>query len=168
MGRASRFHSDVDVAVLRRDQHDLRLHLELRAFIPRKVVDGELVEWKVGDWLELPVHEIHVKSAAGKTFGFELLLNECQDDLWVYRRDQRIRLPLALAIQSPGHLPHLAPEIALLFKSKSPTAVDENDFAAAVPHLSPDQRRWLMESLSISRPSHPWAEMLEAEAGEKL
>ncbi|HKP75078.1 MAG TPA: hypothetical protein VJT67_06010, partial [Longimicrobiaceae bacterium] len=52
LGRATRTHGDVDVAVLRRDQAVLREDLPGWEF--EKVMDGKLVPWPAGEWLELP------------------------------------------------------------------------------------------------------------------
>jgi hypothetical protein len=160
LGRRSRSHADIDVAVCRGDQVDLRQHL--LSFTPRKVVDGQLVDWPVGEWLDLPVHEIHARTADG--IGFELLLNECDADWWVFRRDRRIRQALSLAVERAGDLPYLAPEIVLLYKAKSPTSVDEKDFASAARHLRPSARNWLLSALSLCHPGHPWFRALAAEA----
>jgi hypothetical protein len=151
LGLASRSHRDIDVAVCRRDQGTLRSHLNSLQVC--KVVDGRLVEWHVGEWLALPIHEIHVR---GETVAFELLLNECEGSDWIYRRNERIRRALSSAIRSAGDLPYLAPEIVLLYKAKAPAEIDQADFQRVSPLLSHAQTRWLSHALSICHPEHPW------------
>jgi hypothetical protein len=55
----------------------------------------------------------------------------------------------------------MAPEIQLLYKAKHARPRDELDFQAAVPELSDEARRWLLENLVRTLPSHPWARALE-------
>ena len=56
IGKETRPHSDVEVAIFREDQHLLKQTLPDWSF--EKAVKGELISWKE-EWLELPVHEIH-------------------------------------------------------------------------------------------------------------
>jgi len=60
LGRETREHDDIDVVVLRNDQAKLRTHLAAWAF--EKVVDGQRLPWPDGEWLDLPVHEVHATS----------------------------------------------------------------------------------------------------------
>lgn len=55
-----------------------------------------------------------------------------------------------------GGVPHLAPEIQLFFKAKRPRPKDEIDFAAVLPLLTAQQRRWLSDALAYSFGAHPW------------
>jgi hypothetical protein len=82
---------------------------------------------------------------------------------WLFRRDHRIRRPLAAAFLSDAKLPYLAPEIVLLYKSKAPEARDDADLVSALPHLSPERRAWLRQALEHSRPGHPWTDIIARE-----
>jgi len=44
----------------------------------------------------------------------------------------------------------------LLFKARLHRAKDEEDFAATLPTLGVDARRWLYDTLSLTEPGHPW------------
>ncbi len=46
-----------------------------------------------------------------------------------------------------GRMPVLVPEIVLLHKAYEGSAKDEVDFRAAVPHLTPSARAWLLFAL---------------------
>jgi hypothetical protein len=48
----------------------------------------------------------------------------------------------------------------LLYKSKSPRAVDEHDFAAGRRLLDAESRAWLRAALDLAAPGHPWARAL--------
>ena len=76
---------------------------------------------------------------------------------WVFRRDPRIRRPLAEAIEADAAgIPYLAPEIVLLFKAKAARDKDEADFARVLPRLAPHRVAWLREALELVQPEHDW------------
>ncbi len=80
---------------------------------------------------------------------------------WVFRRDRRIRRPLAEAIEfSQDAIPYLAPEIVLLFKAKAPKEKDEADLALTLPTLTVERIEWLRNALEIVSPKHDWTARL--------
>ena len=158
LGRSTRAHADVDIAVFRDQQAELRATFSTFEF--RLAIDGQLVDWERGRVLELPLHEIHATSPIGT---IEFLLNERRDDRWVYRRDARIERPLSRAIVRSSSGPLLAPEIVLLYKSKEPRATDDADLANTIPQLPGEARAWLTAALELSAPSHPWIQRLKSE-----
>lgn len=155
LGRRTREHADVDVAVFRDDQRAVREHL--RGWELRKVVGGERVPWEEYEWLALPVHEVHACRAHGEPRELELLLNERDGDAWVFRRDAAVTLPVSRAIgRGVERIPFLAPEIVLLYKSKDPRGPDAHDFAVVLPRLGGERRGWLAAALDAVQPGHPW------------
>lgn len=156
LGTVSREHGDVDVALFREDQGALRQHLS--GWTLRKAEDGALSDWREGESLQPPVHEVHATRVGLR---MELLLNEREGDTWVYRRDARVRMPVErLILRAEPGLPVLCPEVVLLYKAKAPRAVDTADFEAVRSRLSESQRQWLREALDIAHPSHPWSAAL--------
>ena len=160
VGHESRPHADIDIAILRADQNQLRSQVSGRV---EKVVEHQLVEWAPTELLELPVHEVHATWPDG--YHLEFLLNEHDRETneWVFRRDQRIRRPLATAFVA-GRVPYLAPEIVLLYKAKAPAMKDDADLNAVLSHLQNDQRLWLRRALDVMAPGHHWASILDREA----
>src|SRR5690242_18933831 len=156
VGRATRSHADVDIATFRRDQADLFTHLGVASVT--KVRDGVVSEWRAGETLVLPVHEVHAAWPDGTST--EFLLNECDADTWIFRRDARVRLPLARAIRRRGGIPYLTPEIALLYKSNDLSAKNEGDLAVALTRMSPEQVGWLRTAIALGTPDHAWLERL--------
>ena len=160
LGRTTRAHADVDVAVFRDEQAALREALPGWRF--DVAMRGELAPWTSGERLALPLHEVHAHPPAGAAGPrIEFLLNERDGADWVYRRDPDVRLPLARALrQGPAGLTVLAPEIVLLYKSKAPRPADEHDFNAALPLLEAEARAWLRAALLRAGPAHTWAAAL--------
>jgi hypothetical protein len=141
LGRETRAHSDVDVAVLRRDQQHVREWLgpgwryEV-ALLPTGTSGRR--PWPAGETLEPPVHEIHADHADGGPV--ELLLNESDGKEWAY--------------------PVLAPEVVLLYKSKAPRPHDDHDLGVVWPSLHPERRAWLGEAVRVAHPDTPWLRSL--------
>jgi hypothetical protein len=154
LGRVTRPHKDVEIAIFRDDQAAIFAHLA--GWECRLSSMGGRALWR-GEQLELPLHEIHAHRPSGQPAHLEVLLNERDGDLWRYRRNLAIARPAAQAIlRSALGIPYLAPEIALLYKSKGPPAADDVDFASAHAALDPEQRQWLAHALAIAAPGHPW------------
>jgi len=169
LGRVTRAHHDIDVAVLRSDQ--ALLHAALDGFELQKIIPhpegltngGTNQTWQRGERLELPVHQIDVmraRSAMRPQTGdvaFQLMLQETRSDTWLYRRNPAVTRPLAaVGIHALWSLPYLAPEIVLLFKAKHCLDKDRADFDACVGSLSADARAWLRQALALCHPSHDW------------
>jgi hypothetical protein len=159
LGRVTRTHADLELAVLREDQAALQQHFA--GWTLEKVVDGRRVAWAAAERLALPVHEIHANSSGGPCRAIELLLNERERDEWVYRRDARVRLPIdRWIVPARGGVPVLCPAIVLLFKSKAPLPKDEADFRCVRDVLGHKRRQWLRDAMRLCHPDHPWAESL--------
>ncbi len=153
LGHETRDHDDIDVAILRKDQAELRSHLAAWAF--EKVVEGERLPWADGEWLDPPVHEAHATSETKAPI--EFLLNESSGATWRYRRNPAITRRLdRIGTRTSAGVPFLVPEIVLLFKAKAPGAKDTHDFDLVRLRLSAGPRRWLKNALEACHPGHPW------------
>jgi len=64
------------------------------------------------------------------------MLDESEDDRWVFRRHPAIQRPLSLAVRRDSNgIPFLAPEIQLLYKARPVRAEDQADFDRVAPRL---------------------------------
>lgn len=151
--RLTRPHGDVDLVLLRDDQR--RLHAHFAGWRFQRVVAGTFAEWLPGERIHPPAHEIHAHGPDGAAL--ELLLNDHDDDAWIYRRDAAVRCPLpALVVPAAAGIPVLCPAVVLLYKAKAPRPKDEHDFRELLPALPAAQRRWLRGALARAHPGHPW------------
>jgi len=142
LGRRTREHADLDLAIWRADQEKLRAALA-SDWLWEVADNGARRPWYAGEWLSLPIHEIHARPVSGDQPPLELLLNERDDTAWIYRRNPTVRRELNRAILVRNDIPFLAPEIVLLYKSKAPRPMDEADFRVVLPALTTEQRDWL-------------------------
>lgn len=152
VGNGTRDHSDIEIAIPREDQHELRNVLNDWSF--QKAVKGELVEWE-SETLELPIHELHANDQMGEHL--EVLLNEVENEQWIFRRDPTITFPIStLFLISRGGIPYLHPVVVLLYKAKNPREKDHADFHTVKDLLGYEYQQWLCNALEIHAPDHPW------------
>jgi hypothetical protein len=158
-GRSWREHGDIDVLLLRRDQHIGHAMLpgwELWAAEP----PGTLRRWPAGETLPPAVHDIWCRSGPADPWRIQLMIDESDGPDWVSRRDPRVRRPLdSLGAVSNG-VPYLVPDVQLYYKAKSPRPKDETDFDLVLPLLTADQRRWLETAITLAYGPHPWSARL--------
>jgi Aminoglycoside-2''''-adenylyltransferase. len=160
--RVTRMHKDVDFAVLRKNQLIVQDYMLARGWTLEKAINGQLVPWQPGEWIDLPVHVIWCRKNDASPDFVELLFNEVDEHNFRYRKDTSISLPLEKMItSSPAGIPVLAPEIVLLYKSRNPEDPSAAmDFKSALPQLSAGSRAWLAKTLGTLDRNHIWLESL--------
>jgi len=157
IGRQTRPHGDLDVLVLRSEQHVVRSCLQawdVHAVDP----PGTLRPWPIGEVLPPSVHDIWCRRKPSAPWSFQLMVDDVDGNEWLFRRDNRIRRPVTTLFgraSRPG-LPVLAPEVQLLYKSGSLREKDADDFDSTLPHMAVDERNWLRDALLATSPDHDW------------
>ena len=162
LNRVTPSHEDIEIAIYRKEQLILQryLHLwELKKCFPHSDKKPEV--WKAGEYLDLPIHELHAYKEDEELDKFEILLNENDKSNWLYRRNPEINLKKHdVFMKSAAGLPILNPVIVLLYKSKNPEGKDNHDFENSCLRLNPKDKKWLKESIKFLYPSHPWLKKL--------
>lgn len=157
LGRQTRHHADVDALVLRGDLLPLQGALagwDLHAADP----PGSLRPWLLGEILSVEVHDVWCRRSPTSPWCLQVMIDDAQEGIWIYRRDPRIRRPV-VELDGPASRTHqrvLAPEVQLLQKSHGPRPKDEADLLAIRPHLDDRQVEWLRTSLALTSPGHAW------------
>ena len=163
LGRQTRPHHDIDVLVLRGDLPGVRERLrswDLHAADPPGA--GRLRPWPGHEQLPAALHDIWCRETTTSPWALQLMVDDTDGADWLYRRDSRIRRPVAELhgpASTPGR-PVLAPEVQLLYKSRTPRPKDVEDFSSLVRVLDDDQRDWLRRALSMAGSGHPWLDRL--------
>jgi hypothetical protein len=113
LGRQSRPHQDLDVGILRRDAPQVLAALSSWEIFEAR--DGLLTRLHAGMAPAARVNSLWCRPADAGDWMFELMLDDSEDDRWVFRRDRRIQRPLALTLRRDrAGIPFLAPEVQLL------------------------------------------------------
>ncbi|MCD8861458.1 hypothetical protein K2V64_06360 [Mammaliicoccus sciuri] len=157
IGRKTRHHEDIEIGIFRKDQLYLKNYFDGWKF--KKVVNGQFYEW--GDeFLELPIHEIYIVNEETDEH-IEILLNEFNNNEWIYRRDLRISKSLNTTYSyTELGIPYLNPEIVLLFKTSQTREKDNQDFEFVINQLDDKKRAWLSKNLKLTNPNHQWNDYL--------
>ena len=161
LGEQTREHEDIDVQFLRRDQQEVRAIFrgwDVQEAHPGKLpADWPFSEWKLGQSLSPDVHDVWCRPNKAAPWAIQLMVADTLNDQWFFRRDARIRRPLAtVGHRTKDGIPYLALEIQLLYKAKSPRPKDEADFARVLSSLDRESRQWLAQSIALVHPGHRW------------
>lgn len=171
LGKLTRPHSDIDIAVFHDDQAALYKYLtgwDLIGHDPN-VADDSRDPWH-GRHLDLPAH-IHANTAALDGVELDIQLNATIDGRWICRDDPLVTHELSGLTVSPWQLPTAPPELVLFYKAGGNLDTnqldllrqhDEQDFRVLTPLLTSDQHRWLRNALERAHPDHPWSAQLTA------
>jgi len=159
LDETSRAHTDLDVGVLRRDIADVL------AALPNwdhfEAYGGALTRLPRGALPRADVHSLWCRPGGSANWALEILLDESDGQVWLFRREPSIRRPLSTLTRSDGSgLRYLAPEIQLLYKAKVVRPIDQADFERVAARLDRHARSWLRESLENTSPGHSWLPLL--------
>lgn len=165
LGHETREHGDVEILVYRRDQAVLWQHFKdwpLVKIYPIPNEEPEITPWLKDEWVALPAHQLRSSPHADMP-EFDLMLNEGDDEHWIYRRNADIKRARSEAeLRNSEGIPYLAPEVALLYKAHRQRDKDILDFDLAHPRLNTEQRDWLIQALESMYPdnTHVWLDVL--------
>jgi hypothetical protein len=162
LGGEHREHEDLELAVpsarFREFVEPLaRVGLELYPLVEGRAVPLAEVE---ADAL-VESHQTWALERAAGVWRVDLFREPSGGATWIARRDESIRMPYEDLIRFTAEgIPYARPEVAILFKAKHTRAKDDGDFAAVLPRLGEDERRWLADALARVHPGHRWLDEL--------
>jgi hypothetical protein len=153
LGRETRPHEDLEVAIARADFPVWREELE-----PYDLYDvgaGRARRLRAGDEPHPDFHQVWLSE--GGRWRMDTFLEERPDGDWVCHWLPSVRVPLAQAVtRSPAGVAYLRPEYVLLGKAKHCRPKDEADRALVLPTLDDAARARLIDGLRQAGPDHPW------------
>jgi hypothetical protein len=154
LGRETRAHGDLEVAIARGDFE--RMRAQLRGYVLHSVGDGEVR--LLADDADPPAdsHQNWVLDPRANEWRMDVMLEPGDAQTWVFRRDESIRATRASMIGTRDGIPFLKAHGALLYKAKRAEPKDEHDFAVCAPRLDGDERAWLIDALGRVHPGHAW------------
>src|SRR5258706_7709433 len=165
LGRETREHEEIDVLILRRDQHAVRTLLgtwDVQAALPRPRDEAwPFRPWPLAEVLDAAIHDIWCRPDSTQPWAIQLMIADTHGEQWLFRRMPTISRSVAtIGDATPEGIPYLAPEIQLLYKAKGLRPNDEADFVQTLPVLHRERRIWLSDSLTQVYPHHPWLDHL--------
>jgi hypothetical protein len=162
LGRVTRVHGDIDVSVRRSDWPLVRGHLadRLEVFIARGGALHALPDPELP--LDREVHNLWAREPQGDAWRVQLNLEPFRGTDWAFRRDPRVRRPIAEVVwHRDDGLPFVNPAVQLLWKARDMHPKDEIDFANVAPRLPDSERAWLAEAIALAHPDSVWRDRLQ-------
>ncbi|MFI6347581.1 nucleotidyltransferase domain-containing protein [Streptomyces sp. NPDC050560] len=153
-GEQSRPHGDLEIAVPAAAFPRVRDRFPEYAF--DAVGSGRLWAAPTAEALEA-THQTWLRDPATGQFLLDVFREPHEGDMWICRRDERLRLPYdAIIERTVDGIPYLIPELVLLFKAKWTRPKDLTDFHGVLPLLDRTRQDRLSEWLERAHPGHPW------------
>jgi hypothetical protein len=138
-----------------------RAHEDIEIGVPRGRFDEFADALNGFELVEITSHQTWVREPETGAWRLDIFSEPSDGDIWLCRRDKSIRLPYDDLIDlTDDGIPYGRPEVVLLFKAKRMHEKDDTDFAAVLPRLDPERRRWLVEALERVHPGHRWLDHL--------
>lgn len=159
-GASTREHDDIEIAI------PATMFPEIRDRFPEYCIDavGDGRIWENATARQLAAtRQTWLRDPATGAYLLDVFREPHDGETWIYRREPTIRLPYPEIIRHTEQgIPHLRPELVLLFKAKNVRPKDQRDFETTLPFLNRDQRATLTMLLSQTHPGHPWSSALAA------
>ncbi|HWG27057.1 nucleotidyltransferase domain-containing protein [Actinospica sp.] len=153
-GSQIRAHGDIEIAVPAARFTEVRERFTEYVF--DAVGDHRIWENATSEALAA-THQTWLRDPCTDNYLLDVFREPHDGDVWICRRDERIRLPYRDVIRhSADGIPYLSPEFVLLFKAKACRSKDQADFDATVPLMTRRQRGTLASLLERVHPGHPW------------
>jgi len=155
VGRQTREHSDLEVAIPRADFPQFRTYFA--EFDLYTAYAGQIAPLAPAEEPKAEMHQVWVCDRAAAAWRMDTFLEPGDRQTWVSHRDERVRAPFADVVATTlAGIPYLRPQFVLLGKAKHTRDKDEADLAAVLPTLDEAARMWLAEALALVHPEHPW------------
>lgn len=101
--------------------------------------------------------QLWIRESLSSPWEYDCLLSPGSSDIWVYKRDPSITMPMADALWTKDGVRYLRPQIQLLYKAAGLRPKDQLDFDACRPLLDDEARSWLRGALVATLgDEHPW------------
>lgn len=175
LGRQTRPHLDVDVAVFHHEQRYLHEHLTGWQALGH---DDTVSETSSDPWdgreLSVPAHiHANIPSMAGTELDIQINVRDGRE--WVLCENPRVTLPHAecVARAELWDGPLVSAPVVLYFKAAArgwrealpvPASTlrehDQADFDSLCPMLTQRQQSWLYRAISVHEADHPWLRQL--------
>jgi hypothetical protein len=164
-GHQTRAHDDIEFAVLPDGIDGCRRVLSDLTFFA--ATEGKFACLAPTDAASADLWQLWGADMEAGFWRVDMMVERGTPEIWVYKRDPAIRMPRASAVRrNQSGIPYLAPANVLLFKAKHRREKDEQDFEAALPRLSSQEKSDLRLWLERLHAGHAWIERLRASTAD--
>jgi hypothetical protein len=165
LGRRTRDHEDLEIAISRGNFDDYRAYLDDLGGLDLYDAGGGQVARLAGREQPKPDnHQIWLLDREAQVWRMDTFLEPRDEETWTTHRDPRVRVPMAEAVRRDADgVPYLAPALVLFMKAKAARDKDDADLALTLPTLDSDELRWLARTIELVHPGHRWLDHLAPE-----
>jgi hypothetical protein len=187
IGRKTRLHKDLDVAVFWEDRDKIVQYMlndgrnlyepcgsgylhKINSIKEQKRVKSNIwcirhnnPHYKFVEY-EKDMFEVDFDGSEQTKLNFiEYLFNSRDREHFIYARNHNIKREISKAIMKTGDILYLAPELVLLYKSTALYNPDyQHDFENTLPFMNENQKLWLKNALVIMFPDgHEWIDKID-------
>lgn len=161
LGRVTREHSDLEIAVYHPHLRAIRRHLA--GYVFHSVGDGTVIRLAADEDAVADHFQHWVLDPGAGRWRVDVMLDPGDAATWVYRRDRTLTAPRSFMWgRTSDGIRYLRPHGALLFKARHLRSKDQVDFDNCLGAMSGAERAWLADALSRLHPGHAWVARLEA------
>ncbi|HND84149.1 MAG TPA: hypothetical protein PLU50_00005, partial [Pseudobdellovibrionaceae bacterium] len=123
---------------------------------------GKLRPWRKSEYIGKGLQDIWCRRSKNEPWQIQIMLYDVEDGEWIFKRNESVRKKLEeILIETKDGYSILAPEVQLLYKSKSLRAKDRADFKSALVAMNAEQKNWLKQSLvRVYDNKHLWVDSL--------
>ncbi len=161
LGAKTREHEDLEITVPSAFFPEIRARLEALGLKLFANHNGQMTALQPGATEKLRGFQTWAMDPAVNGWRIDVFSEPGDAQTWIYRRTGELSAPRAWASgRSATGIPHVAPQIVLLFKAKAMREKDQADFDLVTPQLSSEARAWLAAGLRTIQPGCPWIDRL--------
>ncbi len=159
-GAQRREHEDLEFATTPRDAPRIASFLKELTFF--EVKKGQLRKYDLDRPVDTETWQVWGADVQEARWRVDMMMDRGTPTMWSYKRHPELQQPRNQAIQTTAEgIRYLAPANVLLFKAKYCRPKDEDDFEAALPKLTTQDRENLCRWLGSYHPEHPWLHRLQ-------
>jgi hypothetical protein len=161
LGRQTRRHEDLEIAIARTDFARYREFVNtLGRFDLYDAGDGRLTRLDGGP-SNPDNHQIWLLDRDAQVWRMDTFLEARDQRTWRTHRDPRIEIPMTEAVRRTADgIPYLAPALVLYMKAKAARPKDDADLRTVLPTLDTDERDLLARTIALVHPGHRWLDTI--------
>ena len=162
LGRQTREHEDLEIAISRKDFGAYRDFIaSLGRFDLYDTGSAGVDLLTDGREPNPDNHQVWLYERDARVWRTDTFLEPSEADIWVSHRDPRIRVPMAEAVRHDADaIAYQAPALVMFLKAKHARDKDDADLAVTLPTLAAEERRWLAYAIELVHPGHRWLTQL--------
>lgn len=161
LGRTTRTHEDLEIAIARTDFARYREFITgLDRFDLYDAGGGRVARLDDGP-PDPDNHQLWLLDREAQVWRMDTFLEARDQQTWSTHRDPRVRIPMAEAVRRTADgISYLAPALVLFMKAKAARPKDDEDLRTVLPTLDTGETDLLARTIALVHPGHRWLDTI--------